>query len=128
MEIDKIAKQLESASLDNKRSLTARIDDVLDDIEKAISSGVGHEEIIIILNDNGFDLTLRSFRDSIYRARKKRADKGSEKPKFIRPAASSQKATKQQPKDEASKPLADTENIDFRDLTKLGHNVKKDYE
>ncbi|MFC6807188.1 hypothetical protein ACFQE2_16230 [Methylophaga thalassica] len=43
----------------------------MDDIEKAISSGVAHDEIVAILNKNGFDLSIKSFRNALYLARKK---------------------------------------------------------
>lgn len=55
------------------RSQTARLRDVLDEVEAAIAAGVSHATILSALNERGFSMTPKSFADTLFRLRKKRA-------------------------------------------------------
>lgn len=119
MDIANISDQLDKASRADSRSVRARISDVLDDIEKAISSGVSHDEIVIVLNENGFDLSIKSFRNALYQARKKTNTRTAiSKPVTIRPAAEKTTSTQKDSGKEA-------EGIDLKALSKLGSKTKR---
>jgi hypothetical protein len=91
----------------------------LDDIEKAISSGVSHDEIVIILNENGFKLTVKSFRKALYSARKKAAGQPAiRQPAPVRPTAEKQVS----PQKDSSK---EADEIDLKALGKLGSKTKR---
>ena len=55
------------------RSQTARLRDVLDEVEAAVAAGVSHATILSALNERGFSMTPKSFADTLFRLRKKRA-------------------------------------------------------
>ncbi|AUZ86127.1 MULTISPECIES: hypothetical protein [Methylophaga] len=119
MDKTNISQQLAKASGANSRSVRARISDVLDDIEKAISSGVAHDEIVAILNKNGFDLSIKSFRNALYLARKKAAGKTViRKPAPVQPTAEKQA----KPQKDSSK---EADEIDLKALGKLGSKTKR---
>lgn len=114
-----ISKQLNKAASDKSRPIISRFRDVLDDVEKAISSGVTHEEILIILNENGLAMSLKSFRNVLYKARKKAANK---------PVISNQKTIKKPAKKTAlieRDSSKEAEGIDLKALSKLGSKTKR---
>lgn len=114
-----ISEQLAKASGTKTRPLRARISDILDDIEKAISSGVSHKEIVIILNENDFKVTLSSFRKALFIARKKAAGKTViRKPVKVQPKAEIQA----KPQKDYSK---EADEIDLKALGKLGSKTKR---
>lgn len=114
-----ISEQLAKASGTKTRPLRARISDILDDIEKAISSGVSHKEIVIILNENDFKVTLTSFRKALYIARKKAAGQPAiRKPASVRTAVEKQV----KPQKDSSK---EADEIDLKALGKLGSKTKR---
>ncbi|TXG97359.1 MAG: hypothetical protein E6R08_07055 [Nevskiaceae bacterium] len=53
------------------RTLAAKLQDLMPEIDRKVRSGVRHEEIIEVLNAQGFDLKLTNFRSILYRYRKK---------------------------------------------------------
>jgi hypothetical protein len=59
-------------------SSAAQIRRLLPDIETAIDRGANHAQVLQTLKDNGIDMPLRTFRNELYQARKKR-DKGGRK-------------------------------------------------
>ena len=63
---------LELAEVDKNRSEAKRFFETLDAIELALKAGVHREKIIKTLNEQGFAMTLNSFKNALYRARKKR--------------------------------------------------------
>jgi len=57
---------------------TARLRDIFDEVEAALSAGVTHAAIHEALQTGGFKLTLKSFQSALYRLREER-QKGSRK-------------------------------------------------
>ena len=60
------------AADDTKRNQTARLNDLYDDIEAALASGVTRSSIVETLAKNGFELPLGSFHSAWHRIRKVR--------------------------------------------------------
>ncbi|MDC5123763.1 hypothetical protein NRA16_17775 [Acinetobacter baumannii] len=58
---------------DSNRSETARLRDVIDDVEAALEAGVSRSAILETLHQQGFKMSLKSFESALYRIRKKRA-------------------------------------------------------
>jgi hypothetical protein len=56
----------------NPRSDTARLREVLDDVEEALSAGASHSAVLDTLHNQGFTLTLSSFQSTLARLRKER--------------------------------------------------------
>tara|TARA_R110002111_G_scaffold115634_13_gene176623 strand:+ start:3377 stop:3739 length:363 start_codon:yes stop_codon:yes gene_type:complete len=120
MDIDNINQQLGKAIKSAKRPTASKFMDVLSSVEQSISSGVAHEEIVAILNENGFDLTLKSFRNALYRARQKVKNKPTEKlAPPSRPPAEKSTIKKPMHKSKKIEPV-----IDLKALSKLGANNK----
>jgi hypothetical protein len=63
---------------DSARSETARLRDVIDDVEAALSAGVSRAKVLEELHGHGFTMNLKSFESALYRIRKSRK-KGQEK-------------------------------------------------
>lgn len=61
------------AKSDRHRSETARLRDVIDDVEAALDAGVSRAAVLAELHKAGFTMTLKSFESALYRIRKKRA-------------------------------------------------------
>lgn len=53
------------------RSDTARLRDIFEDVEVALSAGVTHAALVAALNAEGFALSVRSFQSALYRLRAK---------------------------------------------------------
>ncbi len=71
MDKNRISAALEKLKSDDKsRSNTAKIRDLIDVIETAISSGISLEAIHSELKKEGLDQTFYSFKNSLYRIRK----------------------------------------------------------
>lgn len=64
------------AAGEKSRSETARLRDVFNDVEAALSAGVSRAAILETLHSQGFTMTLKSFESAIYRIRKQREKKG----------------------------------------------------
>ena len=56
----------------NPRSDTARLREVLDDVEEALSAGASHSAVLDTLHNQGFTLTLSSFQSTLARLRRER--------------------------------------------------------
>lgn len=125
-----ISKQLKDASKKSTRPLSARLFDVLDDVENAILSGVSHEDIVVILNGNDFSFTLESFRNTLKYVRKKKGGKALDKSKkqvMITTANQSIEPVKNnKKKDTTEGAKISTNDLDFKALQKLGAQTKKD--
>lgn len=69
-----IKDTLQQLSQDPKnRSDTARLRDIVDDVEKALKAGVKRETVFKALQDNGFEkMSFKSFESALYRIRKER--------------------------------------------------------
>lgn len=71
MQKDTVTKTLRSlAEGDRSRSETARLRDVLPEIEAALGAGVKRSAILEALQGQGFTMTLKSFESALYRLRK----------------------------------------------------------
>jgi hypothetical protein len=57
---------------DGKRSNTARLRDVFDDVEYALRAGVKQIDVLDALRESGFQLTLTSFKSAVQRIRRQR--------------------------------------------------------
>lgn len=71
------------ATGDKARSETARLRDVVDSVESALSAGVSRVAILDALHGQGFTMTLKSFESALYRIRKQREKAGQ---KIAQPA------------------------------------------
>ncbi|KAF1003912.1 MAG: hypothetical protein GAK28_04375 [Luteibacter sp.] len=56
------------------RSDTARLRDVMDEVEAALKAGVRREAVLAKLHENGFTMTLASFKSALQRIRKERRE------------------------------------------------------
>ena len=54
------------------RSQAARLREVLDDVEAALTAGASHAAVLSTLHAQGFTFTLRSFESTLRRLRKER--------------------------------------------------------
>ena len=66
------------ATGDKARSETARLRDVVDEVEAALSAGVSRAAILEALHGQGFTMTLKSFESALYRIRKQRGSTGQQ--------------------------------------------------
>jgi hypothetical protein len=74
-----ISEQLRTlATNDKNRTDTARLRDVIDDVEAALSAGVSRLAVYETLKENGLDMTKNSFDSALKRIRAKRG-KGTDK-------------------------------------------------
>ena len=70
---DSVADVLRAlATGDKSRSETARLRDIVDEVEAALAAGVSRAAVLEALNAQGFTMTLKSFESALYRIRKKR--------------------------------------------------------
>lgn len=69
----------------SKKSETARLRLVFDEIELAFESGVSRESMLETLHAQGFTMALRSFDNAMYRLRKEREALQAEKPSKQKP-------------------------------------------
>uniref|UniRef100_UPI003F493BB2 hypothetical protein n=1 Tax=Cupriavidus taiwanensis TaxID=164546 RepID=UPI003F493BB2 len=73
MEISSVAGALRALATDSKgRSETARLRDVFEEIEAALSAGVRRQAVLDALNAQGFRMTLKGFESAMYRIRRQR--------------------------------------------------------
>lgn len=61
-------------------SKTERLRQVLDRIEGLLRKGFSQAEVLAVLNEAGFDMTLASFKSTLQRLRKGRANAKSQEP------------------------------------------------
>ncbi|CAH2813089.1 MAG: hypothetical protein CBARDMAM_7403 [uncultured Caballeronia sp.] len=62
----------ELAKGDKSRLETARLRDVIDEVEAALAAGVSRSAVLEALHGQGFTMTLKSFESALYRIRKQR--------------------------------------------------------
>lgn len=70
---DKVSAALRELADEHRgipRSDTARLREVLDDVEEALSAGASHSAALDTLHNHGFTLTLSSFQSTLARLRK----------------------------------------------------------
>ncbi|MFJ3318734.1 hypothetical protein ACIPLR_25620 [Herbaspirillum huttiense] len=73
METHNVAEALRSlAKGDKARSETARLRDVIDEVEKALAAGVSRIAILDTLKAQGFTMSLKGFDTALYRIRRSR--------------------------------------------------------
>ena len=65
---------------DTKRTTTARLREVFDDIEAALGAGVSQASVQKVLEEGGLKMSLGTFRNSLLRERARRAKVGSKRP------------------------------------------------
>jgi hypothetical protein len=65
---------------DKARSKTARLRDVIDEVETALAAGVSRAAILEALHSQGFTMTLKSFESALYRIRRQRNKEGGKAP------------------------------------------------
>ena len=71
-----VADALRTLARGNKaRSETARLRDVIAEVEAAIASGVSRAATLEALHEHGFTMTLKSFESALYRIRKQQRGK-----------------------------------------------------
>lgn len=77
------------ATGDKLRTDTARLRDVFDDVEAALSAGVSRVNVLAELQKLGYTMTLASFKSALQRIRKERNKEGktAPQPKANSPAA-----------------------------------------
>lgn len=76
----------ELAKGDKSRSETARLRDVIDEVEAALAAGVSRSAVLEALHGQGFTMTLKSFESALYRIRKQRGQGGAGAPAAPAPA------------------------------------------
>jgi len=65
-----LVEKLKALANGNRRSETARLRDVLDEVESALNAGVTRGAVLDVLHEQGFRMTMRSFEAALYRIRK----------------------------------------------------------
>lgn len=75
---------------DANRSDTARLRELIEEIENALAAGVRRTAVLETLREHGISMTFRSFESALYRIRKERGkDKDGRKKEIARPEAAS---------------------------------------
>lgn len=69
---DVTARLRELATDDKKRTETARLRDVFDDVEATLKAGVSQADVLATLKASGFTMTMASFKSALQRIRKER--------------------------------------------------------
>ncbi len=62
------------AADDKKRSNTARLRDVIDEIESTLAAGVSRAEVVKVLAEQGLQMTIYSFDSALRRIRQQRKE------------------------------------------------------
>ena len=71
---DEVSTRLRALATDDKRrSETARLRDVFDDVEATLNAGVTQADVLAELHALGFTMTMASFKSALQRIRKERA-------------------------------------------------------
>lgn len=101
---DSVADVLRAlATGDKSRSETARLRDIVDEVEAALAAGVSRAAVLQALNDQGFTMTLKSFESALYRIRKKRIQPAKPAAKFGHDQAQPASQPAQAPQEEPAK-------------------------
>ena len=67
-----LSERLLALANDVKRPKAALLLDVIDDVEAAMAAGVYRSAIIEVLAEHGIEMSLETFKKTLYRIRKKR--------------------------------------------------------
>lgn len=81
-----LVEALRKGAKGNARSKTARLRELIDEVEAAKSAGLSLKAIVSILSDRGLELTLGTFVNLRFRIKKEQALKNN---KFVQPRAQS---------------------------------------
>lgn len=85
---DKVSAALRDLAAEHARtprSQTARLREVHDDLEAALTAGASHAAVLATLHAQGFSFTLRSFESTLARLRKERREQdGAQQPDLPR--------------------------------------------
>jgi len=123
-----LKNQLRLAAKGKNRSLAAKLNDVFDEVENAISQGVRHDEIVALLINDGLDFTLKSFRNTLFYLRKKKAGNKDKKTVAIKrePTKKQRVHTLDLPEKSPEHAAKDNkQNLDLKALSKLGASTKR---
>lgn len=73
MDSTEISESIRKLAADNtKRTKTAQLNDVLDDVEFALRNGVSRQAILEQLAECGLEMTMRCFESALYKLRKRK--------------------------------------------------------
>ena len=78
MDAEKVSAALRELAAEyagTPRSETARLREVLDDVEAALAAGASHAAVLQTLHTQGFTLTASSFESTLARLRKERKER-----------------------------------------------------
>lgn len=107
MEKEDIAARLKAlASDDNRRSETARLRDIFDQVEQTLKAGVQQKDVLAELQKVGFKMTEASFKSALQRIRKERSSTKLVNKSVTLPVA----AITDKPKN----PLTDSKGFEFK--------------
>ena len=127
MQKDTVTKTLRSlAEGDRSRSETARLRDVLPEIEAALGAGVKRSAILEALQGQGFTMTLKSFESALYRLRKAKPEHKAVKTQpqpAIKPEVSTPQPEETKPPQQKTGPLA---NLQIDKPARFKHNPTPD--
>lgn len=121
MDKDEISRQLRKlATSDESRGKTARLRDVFDDVELALSSGVSRALVLETLEKNGLSMTPKGFDSALSRIRASRK-KGPAQARSptVKPAAPAAPAPQQPPGAPVGLAEANAGSHDPADLDKI---------
>ena len=121
-----IVEKLKALSSSDQRPASARMRDYMDWIENALAQGVRRADIVAALNEGGIAITLKNFEQTLYRERRKKAEKlhlgtGAVNPQSakstapevqaqpVKPAGSTAQSVSSLIRDAGRNPLADDE-------------------
>jgi len=78
MDVKQISEQIQAlASRSEKRSNAAKLREIFDVVESTLLKGIKQTDMLAVLNQNGFSMTLASFRSAIQRIRVDRSVNGN---------------------------------------------------
>lgn len=84
---DEVSTRLRALATDDKRrSETARLRDVFDDVEATLNAGVTQADVLAELHALGFTMTMASFKSALQRIRKERSGDKSARRSVALPA------------------------------------------
>lgn len=92
----------ELATSDEARSETAKLRDIIDEVEVALAAGVLRTKVLEALHKQGFSMTLRAFDSALYRIRKQKAADSSGQDKATMESKPSSTASKETPTPETT--------------------------
>lgn len=74
-----LIQALRAGAQGTARSKAARLREIIDEVEAAKKSGLGHKQIVAILESRGLSFTLGSFEITLHRIQKNRGNTGKAK-------------------------------------------------